>query len=167
MDSKNIYPLNLIVLLLTLIGYTATATADIRYVSSINAKLLDKPSFKAELIKKLSKGTKLSISEKKGTWLKVKTDDATSGWVSKFLTNAKPPTDRASVLTGEKNNHIKNIHRRTSAITTAAAARGLASKASASTSDLPIDVKAVRYMESFTISDTELDKFAEPVQREK
>lgn len=166
MKTKNSNILSLLILFLVFTNQAASAATDTRYVSSINAKLLDQPSFKGGLIKNLGKGTQLTIFNKKGTWLNVKTDDASTGWVSKFLTKSKPPTNRATVLTGEKNKQLKNVHRRTSAITTAAAARGLASKASASTSDVQVDLKAVRYMESFEISNAQLNQFAKPVQGE-
>ncbi len=148
------------ILILISLATTQVFAAEIRYVSSIHAKLLKQPNFKSELLKQLPKGSRLTVSRKKGTWLNVKTDNQYSGWISKFLTKTTPPTERATILTGEKHNLLKNIHRRTSAITTAAAARGLASKANANTSHVPTDLKAVIYMESFTITETQLNAFA-------
>lgn len=164
--SQKIFFVSLWIAFITILTPQVIAS-ETRYVSSLSAKLLENPQFKANTIKKLNKGDQLIIANKNGTWLQVKTVDKTSGWISKFLTKSTPPTNRATVLTGEKNNQLKNVHRRTSAITTAAAARGLASRASASTKDVKSNLKAVKYMESFKISNKELNQFAIPVRGEE
>ncbi len=153
----------MLLMLLTISLSQKTFATETRFVSSINAKLLNKPAFKAKLVKQLTKGTRLTIASKQGTWLKVTTINKDTGWISKFLTKPTPPSKRATILTGEKNNQLKDVHRRTSAITTAAAARGLASKASASTTNVKTNLQAVTYMESFKLSNTELSNFAKPI----
>jgi len=164
--SQKIFFVSLWMVFITMLNQHAMAL-DTRYVSSLSANLLEKPKFKANTVKKLNKGAPLIIANKKGTWLQVETTDKTSGWISKFLTKSTPPVERATVLTGEKNNQLKNVHRRTSAITTAAAARGLASKANATTKHVKSDIKAVEYMESFLISNQALNQFAVPVKGDK
>lgn len=149
---------------LALIFSSLAYSAETRYVTSNKAALLNAPSFKAEQVLKLKKGTKLSIISKQGKWLEASVDNKTQGWVSKFLTKTTPPSNRATVLTGEESNQLKDVRRRTSALTTAAAARGLAYHSASSDKTNTSNKQAVTYMESFNFSDELLNTFSAPLK---
>lgn len=149
-------------LLLPAVSHAAEET---RYISSLKANLLAEPNFKANKIAQLKKGQAVSVLESKGPWLKVSADNQPNGWLSKFLTKSSPPSDRVTVLPSDKETKLKDVRRRTSAITTAAAARGLAASSRGSKEDLyKSDETGVDYMESFRISDSELDVFAKAIR---
>lgn len=148
-----------------LLNVNSAFAEEIRYVSSLKAKLLEAPQFKAPLVAQLNKGDQVFVKKQQGVWLQVSTTSGASGWVSKFLTKTTPPTDRVTVLPGTDENQLKDVRRRTSALTTAAAARGLAAKSARDTSSKYKDNKeAVKYMESFKISEADLNAFAEAIQ---
>lgn len=140
---------------------SGNAIAETRYVSSVKAKLLEQPNFKAATLVQLSKGQAVEILKTKGIWLQASANNKT-GWVSKFLVKATPPAERVTVLPGNENTELKDVRRRTSAITTAAAARGLAATArTESEAKHHADVAAVEYMESFKVTPAELYNFGQ------
>jgi len=49
--------------------------------------LRGEPSMDSKVIKVLKKGTKLTVLEEKGGWLRIQLDDGTEGWVGKALTS--------------------------------------------------------------------------------
>lgn len=134
--------------------------AETVYVSSLKAKLLIEPSFKAASITTLNKGTELEIVQKKRNWYQVKTPEQ-QGWLLKFAVKPTPPNNRISVLPSDEETQLKDVRRRTSTITTAAAARGLAAVSTDSGNDpYKSDMKAVEWMESFVIPSRALQAFA-------
>jgi len=161
MDAKSL--ITSLVLAIS-VGFTATSMAETRYISSTKANLLTEPDFKATKIAKLNKGEEVTIETTQGPWLKVTTINQQNGWLSKFLTKTTPPIDRITVLPGKDASKLKDVRRRTSAITSAAAARGLAASSRGSKEDLyKSDEQAVVYMESFNIQEDDLDIFAEEI----
>lgn len=154
-----------VLLSVTLLISPPVLSEEVRYISSQKAKLLKAPQFKAEVITQLTKGEQIEVTSSKGSWLQVNTQNNQQGWISKFLTKTNPPTDRITVLPGEEDNQLKDVRRRTSALTTAAAARGLAARsANDQSAKHKEDKEAVKYMESFDISDSDLDVFAEAIR---
>lgn len=45
------------------------------------------PSMDSKVIKVLKKGTKLTVLQEKGGWLRIQLDDGTEGWVGKAMTS--------------------------------------------------------------------------------
>jgi uncharacterized protein YgiM (DUF1202 family) len=45
------------------------------------------PSMDFKVIKVLKKGTKLTVLQEKGGWLRIQLDDGTEGWVGKAMTS--------------------------------------------------------------------------------
>lgn len=156
----------LLVLLFAMLVNVSNASFanDLVYVSSVKAKLMDSPKFKGNSIASLSKGDKLTVVGKKGPWLNVQTADQKTGWVSKFLTKKNPPNDRITVLPGDSKVALQDVRRRTSTITTAAAARGLSTLEKGSEADkFKSDPAGVKYMESFQMNTRELRSFASEI----
>lgn len=140
------------------------AKAETVYISSFKAKITDEPKFKADAIINLQKGDKVTVLSKKGAWLKVKTQNNQTGWLSKFLTKKNPPNDRITVLPSDSKVALQDVRRRTSTITTAAAARGLSTLENPSDEDkFKSDPEAVKYMESLQINPRELRSFASEI----
>lgn len=133
------------------------------YVSSAKAKLMDGPEFRAEVLAELERGTEIQVINQQGPWLEVQLGEKT-GWVSRMLTSSTPPMERISVLGGNEESNLRDVRRRTSAITTAAAARGLAaSRQEGNDSIHPSDYQALELMESIEVSAEELEAFARPL----
>jgi uncharacterized protein YgiM (DUF1202 family) len=139
---------------------TSSAT---RYLSAEQAKLFSEPKFTAKTLQQLNKGAKLQVLQQKGAWVQVKAGNQ-QGWVSKFVLSKTPPLERVTVLPGNKEVKLKDVRRRTSAITTAAAARGLADVSRGTKKDRYVsNPEGVRYMESIKIDEAELARFAKPL----
>ncbi len=140
------------------------------YIASNQAKLLAQPKFTAPTQAILTKGTPITVIHTKGPWAQVKAKipaGEKQGWISKFIISKTPPIDRVTVLPGNKEIKLKDIRRRTSAITTAAAARGLADVSRGTKQDRYVsNPKAVEYMESIKISPRELNRFAQPIEQQ-
>lgn len=150
-------------LLLSMMLIPLVAHADQQYISSNKAKILKEPDFQAELVAELVKGDPVKVLSQKGVWLNVSFAQK-QGWVSKFLVKDTPPNDRITVLPGDNETELKDVRRRASAITTAAAARGLAATAREEAGDLVVNMEGVRYMESFSVTRQELEQFTQPLE---
>lgn len=110
-----------IVLALTTSGFAS----EVVYVQGIEANILSKPSLSASSLGKALRGDKLIVVEKAGGWYRVNYRDK-NGWVAKILVAPNPPMKKiAAALTGEEASIEKEARRRASAVTLAAAARGL------------------------------------------
>lgn len=154
-------------LLPSMVLVSLPALAAPQYISSNKAKVLASPSFQAELVVELVKGDMVEVVDQKGVWLNVSVANKT-GWLSKFLVKETPPNDRVTVLPGDNKTELKDVRRRASAITTAAAARGLAATARAeSESKVVANLEGVRYMESFSVSSQELQQFSQALQGDR
>ncbi|NCO12961.1 MAG: SH3 domain-containing protein [Thiomicrospira sp.] len=150
-------------LLPSLMLVSLTVQAAPQYISSNKAKVLKEPNFQADLVAELVKGDQVNVLDQQGVWLNVSVEKKT-GWVSKFLVRETPTNDRVTVLPGDDQTELKDVRRRASAITTAAAARGLAATARAEASgDIVANLEGVRYMESFSVSSQELEQFSQPL----
>lgn len=136
--------------------------ADTRYISSAKAKVLKEPDFKAPILLELEKGNQVDVLKTQGVWLNVQAQDKT-GWISKFLVKETLPLEKVTVLPGDDETQLKDVRRRTSAITTAAAARGLAAAEDQSDDKYSDNLDGVNYMESFRISSQDLQKFEQPL----
>lgn len=146
----------------------ALANEEQLFVSSAQARLMSEPHFRAELVLELARGDAVVVFEHQGAWLRVGVGSGEHGWISRMLTSSSPPMERVTVLTGEEENSLRDVRRRTSAITTAAAARGLASsrRQQEETGLHPSNYAAVDWMETFEVSEAELDIFMQPLRGE-
>lgn len=155
-----------VTLLLFLTAGSAQAN-EIAFVSSAKAKVMAEPDFKAAVVAELQRADEVQVIKQQGAWLQVSYGGAESGWVSRLVVNSAPPLDRVSVLTGEEETSLRDVRRRTSAITTAAAARGLASsrQKDEKNSQHPSDYEALTYMESIQPTAAEIANFARPLQQ--
>ena len=153
--------------LICLLGLSITTfaqAAETAYIATLQAKLYTHPSFTAAQKALLQKGEKVTIQTPQGAWVEVSSNKG-EGWVSKFILSKTPPISKVTVLPGSQDIKLKDIRRRTSAITTAAAARGLADVAKENKQDRYVsNPEGVKYMESFKIPTRELLKFSKAVQ---
>lgn len=146
-------------------GFVTPVAAETVFVSSYQAKVLQKPHFKSESITTLKKGDRVEVIDKKGSWLKVLSNRGKQGWLSRFLVKKTPPNNRITVLNETATINIQDVRRRTSALTSAAAARGLTFLENAEEDNYQSDVQAVFYMESLIIPPQELNRFTQKIQK--
>lgn len=100
------------------------ASAKDLFVQSANAKIMSEPNFKAQVVNTVSRGDKLEQMEEKDGWIKVKTG-AASGWVNHLAVAGSPPMDKVTLVTADAADIQEKSRKRSSAITSAAASRGL------------------------------------------
>lgn len=100
------------------------ASAKDLFVQSANAKIMSEPNFKAQVVNTVSRGDKLEQMEEKEGWIKVKTG-AASGWVNHLAVAGSPPMDKVTLVTADAADIQEKSRKRSSAITSAAASRGL------------------------------------------
>lgn len=152
--------------LVVVLLFNSAVFADARFISSLKAKVFSEPNFKSSLIAQLTKGKQVEVVQAKGIWLKVAFDNQ-QGWVTKFLVKKTLPLDAVTVFDNTKKEvELKDVRRRTSAITTAAAARGLASVARDKDTKYKEDLAGLTYMESFKVSPKALKAFEKPLRGE-
>jgi hypothetical protein len=138
------------------------AHAQTLYISSQQAKVMAEPAFNASLVTTLSLGDEVTQLSQQGAWFEISMSDGSSGWISRFLARDTPPAERVTVLPADSNVELRDVRRRTSALTTAAAARGLAGSAD-SGDGLASDPEAVKYMEGFSVSPDSIETFMQPI----
>ncbi|OPX56924.1 hypothetical protein SAMN02745127_00885 [Oceanospirillum multiglobuliferum] len=155
-------PSRLLVLLLILSSAWTNSlfAAETYYVQSQKADLLAKPKFSAEKLQKLVQGTAVQLLQINGNWMQVSVDQKV-GWLSKLLLKKHPPLTRVSVLDRSDTELKDSVRRRSSSIVTAGAARGLTSEErSRIHQDNTANYFALKKLEQFTISQSELRQFA-------
>jgi len=142
------------------------ALADIGFISSHKAKLYSDPSFKSNVVALASKGQEVTLKQLSGAWVLIRFAQK-EGWVSKYLVKRTPPSEKIRLIGSDEKFELIDIRRRSSAISTAAAARGLSKTIRVDDADKNrVDRKAVHYMESFSISDSDLKIFVEKIGAE-
>lgn len=94
------------------------------YVQSLKGKLMSEPNFKSEVKLEAKRGDKLNALEKKGSWHRVSAGSV-EGWINRLSVSKFPPMNKVKIVKGNIENIDKLARKRSSAITTAAAARGL------------------------------------------
>ncbi|WP_157792534.1 SH3 domain-containing protein [Thiomicrospira microaerophila] len=123
---------------------------------------MSEPAFNASLVTTLRLGDEVIQLRQQGAWFEITMTDGSSGWISRFLARDTPPSERVTVLPSDGNVELRDVRRRTSALTTAAAARGLAGSADAG-DGLQADTEALRYMEGFSVSPDSIKMFMQPI----
>lgn len=152
------------VVLLLLLFSSAALGAGERYVTSKKASLLAEPKFGAAVVLTLARGTKLVLVDDSADWLLVNAG-AARGWVSRLVTSETPPLEKESNLDKLDANLLQNTRRRASDIAAAGATRGLtASDRGRASKDGAANFEAVRRVESRSIDEQELDRFARAIK---
>ena len=159
----------LLSLLALLASFNSYATETV-YISAVKAKVFTEPRFNAPVKTTLTKGNTVTLIKTQGVWVQIEAQSPKSeiqGWVSKFIISKTPLTERITILPNDEQIKLKDVRRRSSAITTAAAARGLAATIKNNAQDsYAANPEAVDYMESIKISPRELRHFAQPLTQQ-
>ncbi len=138
-----------------------TAYAKDLFVQSAKAKLMGEPTFKAAVVATVQRGDRLEQTEEKDGWFKVKAA-AGAGWVYNLAVAANPPMEKVTIITADAAELAEKSRKRASAITSAAAARGLSDAERKRLSDMgAADYRALRNLEESAgaISDKEVLEF--------
>lgn len=137
------------------------AEAENLYVQSKSAKIMTSPAFDSDVAGRVKRGEKLTITETADGWYRVNTGSIT-GWVNRLNVAREKPIDRVSPVTESDKTISEEARRRSSALTSAIAARGLSEKdrERASSKGDP-DYKALEKLKNETksISGEKVEKF--------
>ena len=141
---------------------TAATGAEDLYVQSKSAKIMSSPSFDSDVAGTVRRGDSLKISQKADGWYKVKHGSIT-GWVNSLNVARQMPKEKVSPVRNSDKTINKEARRRSSAMTSAASARGLSEKERkrVSRNDDP-DYPALKKLEDETksIPDKKVEKFS-------
>lgn len=149
------------VMIAALVLLPGIASAKDLFVQSVKAKIMSEPNFKAQVIDTVSRGDKLEQVEAKDGWFKVKAG-AASGWVNHLAVADSAPLDKVTVVTADAADLQDKSRKRSSAITSAAAARGLSDAERKRMSEVgQADYRAMAQLEETAagISDREIRDF--------
>ncbi|MGA1825393.1 MAG: SH3 domain-containing protein [bacterium] len=136
------------------------------YVQSAKAKIFGSPKFDSRLVGEVKKGDKLEVLMTQNRWHRVKNDQL-RGWINTLCVAETPPIKRVTVITEDKADLEENARRRASAITSAAAARGLTALDRKRVSDQnQADFALLEELEKFAekITDKEINEFMLPME---
>ncbi len=131
------------------------------FVQSAKAKIMSEPSFKAQVIDTVNRGDKLEQMEAKDGWIKIKTKSG-SGWVNSLGVADSAPLDKVTVVAADVAELQEKSRKRSSAITSAAAARGLSDAERKRMSEAgQADYRAMKHLEELAgnISDRDIREF--------
>lgn len=134
------------------------------YVQSKSAKIMSDPSFKSDVAAKAKRGDALTVTETGKGWYKVEYGSVT-GWVNKLNVSRTPPMNKVSVIDKAGENIELKARRRSSAVTSAAAARGLSEKErERKSSEDDADFTNLKKLENLTrqIPEEDVEKFNNP-----
>lgn len=149
------------VIIAALVLLPGIASAKDLFVQSVKTKIMSEPNFKAQVISTANRGDKLEQVEAKDGWFKVKAG-ATSGWVNHLAVADSAPLDKVTVVTADAADLQDKSRKRSSAITSAAAARGLSDAERKRMSEVgQADYRAMAQLEELAagISDREIRDF--------
>ncbi len=153
----------LMLLVVLLVFPHALFAAESVFVQSVKAKIMGEPNFKSKELGVAQKGDKLAVTEKGDGWVKV-TAGSVSGWVNKLTVGDAPPMDKVSIITADSANLEGKSRKRASAMTSAAAARGLSdTERKRLTDEGKANYRDLVEMEKIaaTIGDREIGSFAD------
>jgi uncharacterized protein YgiM (DUF1202 family) len=139
----------------------ALFAADAVYVQSAKARIMKEPNFKSAEAGTAKKGDKLSVLEKGDGWTKISAGPV-SGWVNALCLSDSPPLNRTEIINEGTADIASKSRKRASAVTTAAASRGLTDTERKRLSEMgEMDYKSVMRLEklSSSITEKELDDF--------
>ena len=135
--------------------------ADVLYVQSVKAKLLNGAKFSSQAVGEVKRGDKLEVIKIEGRWYQVTTGSLT-GWVNKLCVGERPPMAKISVIKGNKVDLEDKARKRVSSFTSAGAARGLTpAERKRLNSQSLADYQSLRELEELagTITDHEIEEF--------
>lgn len=112
-----------IILLFTFVASFSVYAQEL-YVKSLLANVLSAPAGSSKKIAVLKRGEKISVIEKKDTWVRIR-NDKISGWLQVVLLSETEPQKRVSLLESDVDIST-SARKRASGFTSTAAARGLA-----------------------------------------
>ena len=98
--------------------------ADVLYVQSVKAKLLNEAKFSSQAVGEVKRGDKLEVIKSEGRWYQVTTGVLT-GWVNGLCVGENPPIAKISVIKENNVDLEDKARKRVSSFTSAGAARGL------------------------------------------
>jgi uncharacterized protein YgiM (DUF1202 family) len=122
------------------------------------------PSFKSDIAGEAKRGDILAVTETGKGWYKVEFGSIT-GWVNKLNVSKTPPMNKVSVIDKAGESIELKARRRSSAVTSAAAARGLSEKErKRKSSEENADFTGLRKLENLTrqIPEEDVEKFNNP-----
>lgn len=137
--------------------HTSRLSAEVRYVQSKKADVKAEPVMTSENLLSLFAGDSVDLEKVKGRWAKIRYGEI-SGWVNHFLLGKNPPVSFKSLLNHENNNLVKSVRRRSSAISSAGAARGL-SEIESESEDRALNIEDLEEMETIDINDEDVVRF--------
>lgn len=148
----------LFVLILVTVSPAVLYAGEIVYVSSKQTYIYQNASLSSGLMTILQKNDAVEVLDQQGVWLQIRAS-AITGWVSRYsVSSSKPYSQKVSIFALLKNFfRSDNKRARVALVSTAGGVRGLTDEESDAIGKT--DFAAVKIMESFEFSDTEIDKF--------
>ncbi|MBI4383225.1 MAG: SH3 domain-containing protein [Nitrospinae bacterium] len=148
-------------LLLAGLFFAPGLRAETLYAKTDGTKVMDQESAQSQVVAVLNQGSAVEVTQKGGKFFKVKLSGGKEGWVFKFKLTEESPSgdsgggDALDVLGGKQ-----QIAARESG--SGSSIRGLSpisEKNAQSKGISPVNIQAVKQMESFKATPQELDKF--------
>lgn len=132
--------------------------AEILYVQSAKARLMEQPSFTAPVLTEIDKGDAVDVEQRSDRWIRVK-HGSVSGWLPSLLLSAQKPVEKISVL-DEESNVSGTARRRASAVITAGATRGLTADDRRRLDAQEVtNYAALRWIENIAVTEDDIDRF--------
>ncbi len=138
----------------------AAAAAESVYVQSAKARIMKEPNFTSTEVGTAKRGDKLQVVEKGDGWTKISSEKA-AGWVNVLCISESPPLENEGVMKGAKDIGSMS-RRRASAVTSAAASRGLTEAERKRLSEGgALDYKSLMWAENvaYSVTDKDVDAF--------
>ena len=150
--------IGLFVLILITVSPAVLYAGEIVYVSSKHTHIYQNASLSSGLMTVLQKNDEVEVLDQQGVWLQVRAS-AITGWVSRYsVSSSKPYSQKVSIFALLKNFfRSDNKRARVALVSTAGGVRGLTDEESDAIGKT--DFAAVKVMESFELSDTDIDNF--------
>lgn len=145
--------------LMAVLAMGMAAMASTMYVQSREAPLMQEPSFGAAVLGTFTQGSEVRVLETQGTWHRVQAEKQ-QGWMSRLALTSNPPLGRVGVIGAGEERLEDSVRRRTSAVVTAGAARGLTPEDRARASEMGLsNYHALAQMERLHLEEEEIIRF--------
>jgi uncharacterized protein YgiM (DUF1202 family) len=131
---------------------------EVAYVSSKKTNIYKEANLNSDLMTVLKQNDEVRVIEQQGVWMQIRMIEL-SGWLSRYsVSRVKPLKEKVSIFSRLQNFFSSDNKRaRVTLVSTAGGVRGLTEAESDAAGKT--DFKAVVSMESFTVSDTDIDTF--------
>lgn len=151
--------LSLLLVIMTLGGYSSSLFAQTGYIQSKLAPVFDKPSFAGKKIASLNRGQQVEIVAREKSWVNIRFEQQ-SGWVAKMLLDNHAPLASTQVEPGKTENTPTKARKRASVRASAAATRGFSSEfRQRSKEPRSANYRDLEKLEQLKIEDTEVREF--------